>query len=126
MKAIKAANDYVLQDPVHAFQEYAEFKPLMNTLLNRKMFERSFVYFSKDLRCVPRDWDKVTQYAKRLGVIDDDFQPNYTNEFCSWEAEEDDIDPIQTQQQIAAIQRDIASHGGVFAGKVNRPIRAVA
>lgn len=53
----------------------------MNTPLNKKIFERSFVYMSKDLVNVARDWNKVVGYTKRLGVIQGDFEPNYTNEF---------------------------------------------
>lgn len=125
MKAVKAANDYVLRDPVSAFNEYADFKPDMNTHLKRAMFERSFVYFSKDLRNVARDWDKVIKYAQRLGVVSNDFEPNYTNEFCAWEAEPDDADPIGTQKKIAAIQLDVANHGGVFAGNISRSVRTL-
>lgn len=32
----------------------------MNTPLNAKIFERSFVYMSRDLKNVDRDWQKVT------------------------------------------------------------------
>ena len=50
----------------------------MNTPLNKKIFERSFVYMSKDLTNVPRDWTKVVGYCKRLGILDGEFVPNYT------------------------------------------------
>lgn len=125
MRAVKSANDFVLRDPVAAYGEYIEIKPIMNTQLNRKMFERSFTYFSNDLQNVARDWNKVTQYAKRLGVVPVDFQPNYTNEFCDWSVDEEDQDPIGSQQRIAQIQKDITVHGGLFSGNIVRSHRTV-
>ena len=50
----------------------------MNTPLNAKIFERSFIYMSKDLVNVDRDWQKVTNYCKRLEILSGDFVPNYT------------------------------------------------
>lgn len=81
MNAVKKATDYVLADPEKAWKEYVDFKPVMGTELNRKIFERSFAYFSKDLKNVQRDWEKVTKYGKILGVLEEDFKPNYTNEY---------------------------------------------
>lgn len=80
MKAVKKATDFVLADPEAAWREYVDFKPVMGSELNRKIFERSFAFFSKDLRNVARDWAKVTKYGKRLGVLEESFVPNYTNE----------------------------------------------
>lgn len=69
MCAVKKATDYVLSDPASAWADYVDFKPAMATELNRKIFERSFAYFSADLKNVARDWEKVTRYGKRLGVL---------------------------------------------------------
>ncbi|KAJ9619930.1 Glycylpeptide N-tetradecanoyltransferase [Taxawa tesnikishii (nom. ined.)] len=87
MRACKRATDFVLANPTQAYAEYVDFKPVMGTELNRKIFERSFAYFSKDLQNVKRDWVKVTKYGKRLGVLDQKFEPNYTNEFLEWQLE---------------------------------------
>ncbi|KAK0246553.1 Glycylpeptide N-tetradecanoyltransferase, partial [Friedmanniomyces endolithicus] len=60
MRAVKKATDFVLAEPEQAWAEYVDFKPIMATALNRKIFERSYAYFSKDLKNVARDWEKVT------------------------------------------------------------------
>lgn len=56
MKAVKKATDFVLAEPEKAYAEYVDMKPIMGTSLNKKIFERSFAYFSKDLQNVKRDW----------------------------------------------------------------------
>ncbi|CAI4220184.1 unnamed protein product [Parascedosporium putredinis] len=112
MRAVKKATDFVIQEPEKAWAEYVDFKPVMGTELNRKIFERSFAYFSKDLKNVRRDWDKVTKYGKRLGVLDAAFEPNYTNAFLDWALEEESADPTGDQKRIAKLQQDVAAHGG--------------
>jgi len=56
MRALKRATDYVLASPNEAFADYIDMKPSMGSPLNRKIFERSYAYFSKDLQNVKRDW----------------------------------------------------------------------
>lgn len=56
MRAVKRATDYVLAEPEKAWADYVDFKPAMASALNRKIFERSYAYFSKDLKNVERDW----------------------------------------------------------------------
>ncbi|KAK0889978.1 Glycylpeptide N-tetradecanoyltransferase [Friedmanniomyces endolithicus] len=112
MRAVKKATDFVLAEPEKAWVEYVDFKPAMKTDLNRKIFERSFAYFSKDLKNVARDWEKVTKYGKRLGVLDAGFQPNYTNEFLTWKTDEDQADPKGDQKRMVALQKEVAEAGG--------------
>lgn len=112
MRAVKRATDFVLTEPEKAYAEYVEFKPVMGTDLNRKIFERSFAYFSKDLKNVQRDWQKVTRYGKRLGVLDESFQPNYTNSFLSWMLEGESSDPTGDQKRMVVLQKDVAAQGG--------------
>ncbi|KAJ5451619.1 Glycogen synthase [Penicillium cf. griseofulvum] len=112
MRAVKRATDDVLADPAAAYAEYVDFKPIMGTDVNRKIFERSFAYFSRDLKNVKRDWTKVTNYGKRLGILDADFVPNYTNEFLSWGLDADSADPIGDQKRMAALQQEVAAEGG--------------
>ncbi|KAH6623452.1 NMT1/THI5 like-domain-containing protein [Chaetomium tenue] len=112
LRAVKRATDYVLAQPEQAWAEYVDFKPVMGSALNRKIFERSFAYFSRDLKNVKRDWEKVTKYGKRLGVLDAAFEPNYTNEFLEWTLEADSKDPTGDQKRMAALQKDIAQVGG--------------
>lgn len=58
---------------------------------------------------MPRDWTKVTNYCKRLGIIDPTFEPNMTNSFLSWEADaQDDVDPDAKQKEIALYQANEA------------------
>ncbi|KIV95252.1 hypothetical protein, variant 2 [Exophiala mesophila] len=112
LRAVKKATDYVLTSPEEAWAEYVDFKPVMGTPLNRKIFERSYAYFSHDLKNVARDWTKVTNYGKRLGVLDASFKPNYTNEFLEWTFDPDSKDPLQDQKMMAQLQKDVAAHGG--------------
>lgn len=127
MRAVKKANDLVLAEPVEAFKSYVSILPEMGSKLNKKIYERSFAYFSKDLLNVERDWNKVTNYAKRLAVVPSEFVPNYTNEFCDWKSVEDSISPTEKQKKIADIQRFVSVHGGVFSGHAERaPIEVSA
>lgn len=112
MNAVKRATEYVLAEPAQAFEEYIAMKPIMGTPVNRQIFERSFAYFSRDLKNVQRDWNKVTNYGKRLGILDADFQANYTNEFLSWDLDADSTDPLGDQKRMAELQKEVADQGG--------------
>lgn len=112
MRAVKKATDFVLAEPEKAWAEYVDFKPVLNTTLDRKIFERSFAYFSRDLKNVARDWSKVTKYGQRLGVLGNDFVPNYTNEYLEWALDEESNDPIGDQKRMASLQEEIACSGG--------------
>ncbi|KAI1841292.1 hypothetical protein JX265_005765 [Neoarthrinium moseri] len=112
LRAIKKATDFVLTQPEQAWDEYVDFKPTMGTPLNRKIFERSFAYFSHDLKNVKRDWEKVTKYGKRLGVLDDAFEPNYTNGFLGWTLDDESQDPAGDQKKMVELQCDVARCGG--------------
>ncbi|SAL98541.1 hypothetical protein [Absidia glauca] len=84
MKAVKRGADMMFAQPAEAYELFVDMKPWMNSIVNRKIYQRSFRYMSRDLKNVPRDWHKVTNYCKRLGIVDDDFEQNQTNEFLSW------------------------------------------
>ncbi|KAK8017765.1 hypothetical protein PG993_014091 [Apiospora rasikravindrae] len=122
LRAVKRATDFVLADPAGAWAEYVDFKPVMGSELNRKIFERSYAYFSADLQNVARDWDKVTRYGKRLGVLAADFAPNYTNGFLGWELDGESQDPTGDQKKMAELQKNVAANGGFC----RLPARAVA
>ncbi|KAJ3281849.1 glycylpeptide N-tetradecanoyltransferase [Rhizoclosmatium sp. JEL0117] len=81
MKAVKRATDFLLENPEKAYNQYVEIKPYLGSDLNRKMFQRSLPYFSKSLENVQRDWTKVVNFSKTLGVVDESFVQNMTNEF---------------------------------------------
>ena len=112
MRAVKKATDYVLANPVAAYEVYVDVKPGMATPVNRKIYERSYAYFSADLQNVQRDWVKVTNYGKRLGVLDEGFVPNYTNRFLEWKLEPSSNDPTGDQKRMVELQKDVTVHGG--------------
>ncbi|KAF9290389.1 glycylpeptide N-tetradecanoyltransferase [Mortierella alpina] len=87
MKAVKRGADYMFAQPAAAYELFVEMKPHMTTEVNRKIYQRSFRYMSRDLKNVQRDWDKVTKYSKRLEIVDDNFVQNMTNEFLTWPME---------------------------------------
>ena len=122
LRAVKKATDYVITQPEKAWEEYVDFKPIMGTELNRKIFERSYAYFSRDLQNVRRDWEKVTKYGKRLGVLDASFEPNYTNQFLEWALDEESEDPTGDQKKMAELQKDVAANGGFCRLKARQPL----
>ncbi|KAG9258968.1 NMT1/THI5 like-domain-containing protein [Emericellopsis atlantica] len=112
LRATKRATDYVLAHPAQAWEEYIDFKPVLATALDRKIFERSYAYFSRDMKNVARDWTKVTRYGQRLGVLSEGFKPNYTNEFLEWALNEESADPTGDQKRMVALQEKVATCGG--------------
>lgn len=112
MRAIKRATEFVLAEPARAYEEYIDIKPTMGSPVNRKIFERSFAYFSRDLKNVRRDWEKVTCYGKRLGILSESFVANYTNDYLSWKLDEDSTDPPGDQKRMAELQKQVAVKGG--------------
>lgn len=112
MRAVKRATDYVLASPQQAYEEYIDVKPIMGTPVNRQIFERSYAYFSRDLKNVHRDWNKVTNYGKRLGILDPSFVSNYTNEHLTWTLDPDSTDPCGDQKRMVELQKQVASEGG--------------
>ncbi|GAA5884028.1 hypothetical protein JCM6882_002107 [Rhodosporidiobolus microsporus] len=115
MRALKRAADDIQRDPVGSWEAYKAHKKTMRTTLNEKIYERCFTYFSKDLKCVERDWHKVTNYSRRLGLIDDNFKQNFTNKFVSWEHEPEPSDPLADQERIAKLQENVRINGGVLS-----------
>lgn len=65
--------------------------------------------------CSARDWSKVTSYCRRLGLVDHDFQQNYTNEFLDWEAEPELVTPAEKQVRIAEEQERVKNGQGVLS-----------
>lgn len=112
LRAVKKATDFVLSSPAEAYKQYIDVKPTMGTPVNYKIFERSYAYFSKDLQNVERDWEKVTKYGKRLGVLQQDFVPNFTNELLTWNLEAPSQDPLGDQKKMAELQKNVACCGG--------------
>jgi len=93
MRAVKRATDDVLASPDESYALYTKMKPELASPVNRKIFERS-------------------KYGKRLGVLQEDFTPNYTNEFLGWKMEGDQVDPTGDQKKMVALQKEVAEKGG--------------
>ncbi|KAJ1029912.1 hypothetical protein NDA16_000828 [Ustilago loliicola] len=109
MRAVKRAADDLFNQPQRAWEDFKRFKKSMQNPINARIFERSFAYMSRDCANVPRDWAKVTNYCKRLGIIDSTFEPNMTNSFLSWDVDaQDEVDPDAKQKEIAAYQAEEA------------------
>ncbi|KAG0261039.1 glycylpeptide N-tetradecanoyltransferase [Linnemannia exigua] len=75
MKAIKRGADYMFEKPAAAYELFVEMKPHMDSVVNRKIYQRSFPTFSR--------------YCKRLEIVDDKFVQNMTNEFLTWPMQPD-------------------------------------
>ncbi|KAI9306875.1 NMT1/THI5 like-domain-containing protein [Cunninghamella echinulata] len=85
MKAVKRGADYMFANPSQAYEVFVDMKPWMNSIVNRKIYQRSFRYMSRDLKNVDRDWNKVTKYCQRLNIVDASFKQNQTNDFLTWD-----------------------------------------
>ncbi|AMD21007.1 HEL274Wp [Eremothecium sinecaudum] len=112
MKAIKKATDYVISQPAEAWEEYLDFKPQLRNELSYRQYERSFAYFSSSLYNVHRDWNKVTNYGKRLAILPSDYKANYTNEYLSWAEPQEVEDPLEAQRLMAIHQEKCRDNGG--------------
>lgn len=112
MRAVKKATNDVLVKPEESYEAYIDIKPIMVSPVNQKIFQRSYAYLSKDLKNVHRDWTKVTAYGQRLGLLEKDFTPNYTNDFIDWELEKESADPTGDQKRMVTLQQEVAVNGG--------------
>merc|ERR1711956_127383 len=56
--------------------------PRLDNILYAKIYQRTLPYFSRDLLNVDRDWEKVGQFCKHLGVLETEFDQHsvWTNE----------------------------------------------
>ncbi|GMF49607.1 unnamed protein product [[Candida] boidinii] len=113
MNAIKKATDFVINNPIQAFEDYCSIKSEMNSDLNYKVYERCFAYLSASCYNVKRDWLKVNNYGKRLLVLPTDFTPNYTNEFLSWPEPAEVSDPNEAQRLMGIHQESCKCNGGL-------------
>lgn len=119
LKAIKRATDDVINNPTQAWSEYIDFKPQLDNDLSYKQFERCYAYFSASLYNVHRDWQKVTNYGKRLEILPDDYKPNYTNEYVPGVEPKEVADPIEAQRMMAKHQEKCRANGGFSRLVVN-------
>lgn len=68
MSALHQGATFTREQPEEAFASLIKIKPELDTPLYRHIFNHSLPFFSKDCLNVARDWNKVGQYAERLGI----------------------------------------------------------
>ena len=90
MRGIKRATDFILQRPDQAFGILCNVLPrLRRDETNRKIFNASLPYLSKDLATKEKDWYEVKEYMEGLKLVDASsfhIDQCYTNSFVPKEA----------------------------------------
>ncbi|MBS0621903.1 MAG: ABC transporter substrate-binding protein [Verrucomicrobia bacterium] len=83
LRATARGTAFTTEQPDEAFELLCRAKPQMRTDVYKKVFSRTLPFFSRTLLNVERDWNKVSRYARHLGVTDVQFDVNtcYTNAY---------------------------------------------
>mmetsp|Transcript_18372 Transcript_18372/g.29896 ORF Transcript_18372/g.29896 Transcript_18372/m.29896 type:complete len:237 (+) Transcript_18372:573-1283(+) len=83
MRAVRRGTDYTIEYPDEAWETMCQANPRLRTPLYQEIFQHTLPYFSRDLLNVERDWEKVGQFCKHLGVLDESYDQHsiYTNEY---------------------------------------------
>lgn len=76
MKAARRGTDMMIEYPDEAWKIMVKANPRLDTPLYYQIYQRSLPYFSRDLLNVDRDWNKVGQFCKHLGVLETQFDVN--------------------------------------------------
>ncbi len=78
---------YTIENPDKALEIFFQEKPYMRNSLNEKIFNHTLPYFSRRLENNERDWNKVFNYTKHLGVLKENslVTDYYTNDFINQE-----------------------------------------
>lgn len=81
LRATQRATHFVLDQPEEAFDLFCEARPEQKSPLNRRIFFHTLPFLSRTLENVERDWKKVYNYARHLGVVSDviSYDEIYTN-----------------------------------------------
>lgn len=95
LKATQRGAAFTTENPDEAYELLCRAKPQLRTPMYHTIFIRSLPFFSRTLFNVERDWAKVGQFGKHLGIIDDSFAVAscYTNEFLP-KVPHSDLEPI--------------------------------
>eukprot|EP01061_Rhynchopus_euleeides_P023163 TRINITY_DN3770_c0_g1_i1.p1 TRINITY_DN3770_c0_g1~~TRINITY_DN3770_c0_g1_i1.p1 ORF type:complete len:327 (+),score=163.11 TRINITY_DN3770_c0_g1_i1:55-1035(+) len=82
MRATRRGIDFTIEHPELAWDVMTRENPRLNNELYSKIYQRTLPYFSRTLLNVDRDWEKVGQFCKHLGVLEKDFDQHsvYTND----------------------------------------------
>jgi len=91
--------------PDEAWKLMLRANPRLDTPMYTKIYQRSLPYFSRDLLNVQRDWAKVGQFCKHLGVLETKFDVEevYTN----------DLVPMMGKPSVQSVVP-----GGIFGKKM--------
>lgn len=95
LKATQRGAAFTTENPDEAYEILCRAKPQLRTPMYHTIFIRSLPFFSRTLFNVERDWDKVGQFGKHLGIIDGSFAVAscYSNEFLP-KVPHSDLEPI--------------------------------
>uniref|UniRef100_A0A0G4HXY6 Thiamine pyrimidine synthase n=1 Tax=Chromera velia CCMP2878 TaxID=1169474 RepID=A0A0G4HXY6_9ALVE len=82
LRGVRRGVDFTTEYPEEAWEVMTRANPRLNTTMYSKIYARTLPYFSRDLLNVERDWQKVGQFCKHLGVLPNDFDQHtvWTNE----------------------------------------------
>jgi ABC-type nitrate/sulfonate/bicarbonate transport system substrate-binding protein len=86
-RAVRRATDMTTEFPDDAWKIMLRANPRLDTPLYTQIFQRSLPYFSRELLNVDRDWNKVGQFCKHLGVLETEFNVtdvSLTSTFPPW------------------------------------------
>ncbi len=83
LQALVRGAAFTTEHPEEAFELLCQLKPKLNNEMYRKIFIHTLPFFSRTVANIERDWNKVGNYAKHLGVVERDYDIStcYTNEF---------------------------------------------
>lgn len=68
MQATLQGMTFTRENPEAAFDCLKTSKPSLNTPIYKKIYYSLLPFFAKELKNIERDWLKVGEYAKRLGI----------------------------------------------------------
>lgn len=79
--ATERATTLIIQNPEEARDILTHALPKINSKSNRRVFFHTLPIFLRNLMNVKRDWEKVYQYTKHLGLYSNELELNkyYTN-----------------------------------------------
>lgn len=87
---------YTIENPDKALDIFFKEKPHAKNALNEKIFHHTLPYFSRRLENIERDWNKVFNYTKLLGIQDGSLLASdyYTNQFIPTLQFCESVDPV--------------------------------
>lgn len=83
LNAVQRGAAFTTENPEQAYELICQAKPELRTPLFYKIFLHSLPFFSRNLKNVKADWEKVGSYARHLKIVDKafDIQQCYTDKY---------------------------------------------